>query len=105
MVLLILRKTTVDVGLDGRLRQQAKANDIPTQEEDESMSGKKSRHLSGEKSPSDRPVHHHTDLSSNPLTPDHWMTSKCFLSSGACGGMLVHVVASYATNFGKVLHS
>jgi GNAT superfamily N-acetyltransferase len=51
------------------------------------MSGKKSRHLSGREKSSDRPVHHHTDLSVYPLTPDHWDDFEVlFGPRGACGG-------------------
>jgi hypothetical protein len=74
--------------LDGGLRQPGKSETIlPTQEEDESMSGKKNRHLSGREKSSDRPAQHHTDLSVYPLTPDHWDDFEVlFGPRGACAG-------------------
>src|ERR1700732_3862279 len=74
--------------LDGGLRQPGKSETIlPTQEEDESMSGKKNRHLSGREKSSDRPAQHQTDLSVYPLTPDHWDDFEVlFGPRGACAG-------------------
>jgi hypothetical protein len=76
--------------LNGGLRQPGKSETIlPTQEEDESMSGKKIRDLSGREKSSDRTVHHHNDLSIYPLTPDRWDDFEVlFGPRGACGGGL-----------------
>jgi|ERR1700730_8519422 hypothetical protein len=72
--------------LDGGLRQPGESETIlPTQEEDEPMSGK--RHLRGRERSSARPADCTTGLSFYPLTPDRWDDFEVlFGPRGACAG-------------------